>query len=120
MSSEQSTLDQAALDNLLESVGGDREFLGELMDTFFEDTAGQLAAIQQALATGDAEALRRAAHSLKSNSLNFGATALAELCKELEERGKTGALAGGAELATQIEAGYEEAKRALEALRAAG
>jgi HPt (histidine-containing phosphotransfer) domain-containing protein len=117
---DQPTLDQAALDNLLESVGGDREFLGELIDTFFEDTPGQLAAIRQALGAGDAEALRRAAHSLKSNSANFGAAALAELCQALEELGKAGSFVGAAGLAAQIEAGYEEARRALEAVRAAG
>jgi HPt (histidine-containing phosphotransfer) domain-containing protein len=113
-------LDQAALDTLLESVGGDREFLGELIDTFFEDTPAQLAGMRQALEAGRAEELRRAAHSLKANSLNFGALALAEICRDLEEKGKAGALADAAPLAAQAEAEYARVKPALEAVRSAG
>ncbi len=71
---------------------------------------------QQAFEQGKTEELRRAAHTLKSNGKNFGATALAELCQELENRAKTGKLEGVKELLTQIVAEYENIKIALEAI----
>jgi HPt (histidine-containing phosphotransfer) domain-containing protein len=84
------TLDRAALDNLLDITGGDPEFLDELIDTFLSDAEAQLAAMRQAIADGDETALLRPAHSLKSNSTNVGATALAELCREIEADARAG------------------------------
>jgi HPt (histidine-containing phosphotransfer) domain-containing protein len=110
-------IDRAALDVLLETVGGDLEFLGELIETFFEDSPEQLAAAQEALANDNAEALRRAAHSLKSNSANFGAMELSQKCKELEEMAKSGTLAGAAGLIDQVAAEYEKAEAALKAIQ---
>ena len=67
------TLDAAALDRLLEITGDDVAFVDELIDTYLEDALVQLAAMDDAAATGDAAALVRPAHSLKSNSENVGA-----------------------------------------------
>jgi histidine phosphotransfer protein HptB len=75
-------IDRSALVNLSDSVG--EEFVGELIDTFEEEAPGLFEEMRQALATGDADGFRRAAHSLKSNASTFGATRLAELAKELE------------------------------------
>ena len=43
-----------------------------------------LAELRQARTDQDAEAFRRAAHSIKSNASSFGATALAELARSME------------------------------------
>ena len=110
-------INQEALDDLLDSVGGDQDFLAELIDTYLEDAPNLLSTIQTALASGDTEALRRAAHSLKSNSANFGAQKLAQLCKELEEAARRGELEGGAGLAAQILAEYPRASRELADLK---
>ena len=113
-------IDRSVLDRLLDSFGGDKEFLGEMLDTFFEDSPRQLEAARTGLAAGDAEVVRRAAHSLKSNSANFGALALSAQCKELEMLAKGGSLDGGAELLARIATGYEQTHAALEAIRAGG
>lgn len=113
---ETDVIDRAVLDGLLDSLGGDREFLSELLQTYFEDAPVQLAALHSALAAGDAEAFRRAAHSLKSNSANFGALNLSGMCKELEDRGKAGALDGAAEKVALAETEYLRVKAALEAI----
>jgi HPt (histidine-containing phosphotransfer) domain-containing protein len=110
-------IDREALDNLLETVGGDQEFLDELIDSFLDDSPQQLAAMQQALSAGNAEELRRAAHSLKSNSANFGAQTLSQMCKELEEIGRNGALDSAAGRVEQILAEYQRVKRALEEIK---
>ncbi len=116
---ESDVLDRAALADLLAMTGGDPAFLAELIDTYVADTPQQLATIRQSLESGDAEAVRRAAHSLKSNSATFGATALARLCQELEERAKRGALNDAAELVSLVEATYAEVETALRAARPA-
>jgi HPt (histidine-containing phosphotransfer) domain-containing protein len=84
MTELQSALDNAVLDALRESIGDDREFLAELIDTFVEDAPGQLESLRGSAASGDADGARRAAHTLKGSSLTFGAKELASLCQEAE------------------------------------
>ena len=110
-------LDPAAWENLREMVGGDAEFISELVDTFLEDAPRMLSDMHQALKDGDATVLRRAAHSLKSNSAEFGAMALSSLCRELEELGKAGTFSSVDELLARVEAEFAQVKVALEAAR---
>ena len=113
-------IDRATLGNLLATIGDDVSFLGDLMDTFFDDTPQLLATIRRSAEAGQAEELRRAAHSLKSNSANFGALALSVMCRDLEEIGKSGALVNVGERLAQVEAEYARVRAALQAIRAAG
>jgi HPt (histidine-containing phosphotransfer) domain-containing protein len=117
--SEQTTgvLDSAALENLKDMIGGDTEFFADLIDTFIADAPRMLADMRQGMEGGDVALLHRAAHSLKSNSADFGALTLSELCRELEARGKDGVLAGAAELIERVEAEYAKAETALKAIR---
>jgi len=110
-------LDRAALETLLEVVGGEPALLGELIDSFLEETPPLLNNLRQALGQGDAAELRRAAHTIKSSSNDFGATTLAELCQELETMGKAGTLDRAAELVAQAEKEYEQVRVRLEAVR---
>ncbi|MGW8249986.1 MAG: Hpt domain-containing protein, partial [Anaerolineales bacterium] len=70
--------------------------------------------------SGDAEGARRIAHSLKSNAMDFGAQEFAEMCKELEMLGKSGALDGAGDLTTKIMAEYEKVAAALDIVRRTG
>jgi HPt (histidine-containing phosphotransfer) domain-containing protein len=72
--------------------------------------------MNQALDDGDADAFRRAAHSLKSNSESFGATRLATLARELEAMGREGRLDEARPKMPLLESTYEEAAQALKAL----
>ena len=116
---EPDVIDRAALDDLLETTGGDPAFLAELIDTYLGDAIGLLAAMRQAIAVANAEELRRAAHSLKSNSASFGARTLASLCQELEQRARNGVLEGAPGRLADIETAYTEVEQALRALRPA-
>jgi HPt (histidine-containing phosphotransfer) domain-containing protein len=107
-------IDQATFANLTELVGAD--FIGELVETFFEEAPGLLAEMDQALEKGDAGAFRRAAHSLKSNGDSFGATRLAALARELETMGRDGRLDDARPKLPQLKAAYDEAAEALRAL----
>jgi HPt (histidine-containing phosphotransfer) domain-containing protein len=75
-------IDPATFAELEESAGAD--FVRELVQTFLEEAPAMLGALREAHAAGDAEAFRRNAHSLKSNSLTFGALALAGQARALE------------------------------------
>ena len=57
----------------------------ELLDTFLADSEERLSLLRQ---VDDADKLGATAHSFKGSSSNMGATRLAELCHELEQRAK--------------------------------
>ena len=58
--------------------------LRELTELFLADTPPLIAAMNAALAQRQTEALRRAAHTLKGSAYTYGATALGDLCEQLE------------------------------------
>jgi len=93
------------------------EMLPMLIDTFLEE-ADQL---QQdacwAVEENHPDVLRRTAHTLKSNAANFGATALASACLELENVGRKDTVDGATGLLVQIEKDLAQAKTALLAVR---
>jgi CheY-like chemotaxis protein/HPt (histidine-containing phosphotransfer) domain-containing protein len=110
------SLEPAAVESLRE-LGGD-EFLREVIETFLEDAPTLIATLRASLERGDAEELRRAAHSLKSNGQTFGAGDFAGLCRELEERAKRHELDGASGLIDRIDHEYGPLAGALEALGA--
>jgi HPt (histidine-containing phosphotransfer) domain-containing protein len=109
-------LDPAALENLREMVGGDTEFVSDLIDTFLDQAPQMLADMRQGLASGDVVVVRRSAHSLKSNSAEFGAQALFTLCQEIETMCKSG-VPVGAELVARVEDEFAKVKTALRAVQ---
>ncbi len=100
--------------NLKQSAGA--EFVHELMGAFFNDFAEQIEHMQTALAANDAESFRRAAHSIKSNALTFGAEDLAALARELESMGREKNFEAGNRLDVLKEA-FESVKTRLNQLR---
>ncbi len=54
------------------------------------------------MGASDPNAVKAAAHTLKSSSAQVGAVRLSALCKELEALGRSGSLGGAAELAEEI------------------
>jgi histidine phosphotransfer protein HptB len=76
------TIDLATFTELKESAGAD--FMEELVQTFLEEAPAMLKELRESLAAGDADTFRRAAHSLKSNGMTFGAVALGAMARDLE------------------------------------
>ena len=108
-------IDRAVYAALQDTAGAD--FVAELVDTFLQEAPGLLEELKRALAEGDADAFRRAAHSLKSNSNTFGAQKLAALARELEINGLDPDPACGLTAHTTLEAEYERAAARLRELR---
>jgi len=75
-------IDRATFDELKTATGAD--FVVELVATFLADSPALLDGLRRALVASDADAFKRAAHSLKSNSNTFGAFTLGAMARELE------------------------------------
>jgi HPt (histidine-containing phosphotransfer) domain-containing protein len=110
-------LDPGALASLAEMAGGDREFIAELIDTWISDATGQIAVIERALVEGDANTLRRAAHTLKSTSQSLGASQLAGACAEIEAHARDGRIDAISALLPNLHCCHEQARTALLAAR---
>jgi HPt (histidine-containing phosphotransfer) domain-containing protein len=107
-------LDQGTLQELKVIMGGD---FNKLLKTFASDSASRVAAIRQAAAATDSDALRRAAHSFKGSSGNMGALRLAELCRQIEELARDGAAARCPPLVDKLVEEYAYVQAELDALR---
>jgi HPt (histidine-containing phosphotransfer) domain-containing protein len=78
----QATIDLATFEALKEAAGAD--FVLELVGTFLVEAPAMIGDLRSALAANDADRFRRAAHSLKSNSMTFGALTLGAMARSLE------------------------------------
>jgi len=76
----------------------------EMVGLFCEDAPGHVSAIADAIANSDAGALEHAAHRLRGSSASLGAVRLAELCKSLEQLGRSNSTTGAEETLTLVEA----------------
>jgi CheY-like chemotaxis protein len=108
-------VDRAALDRLVETMGG--AFVGELIDTFGQDAGELIATLRRTLAAADLDGFRRAAHSLKSTSQSLGATGLAARARELETAARAGTLDGAPDRVRALAQHYEAVARCLGAIR---
>jgi HPt (histidine-containing phosphotransfer) domain-containing protein len=95
MSDAPGPIDRAALDELVDMTGGDPAFLTELIDAFVADGRAVIDAMERAAITGSDAELQRPAHTLKGNAMNFGATRLAELSRQLEADARSGSVGDG-------------------------
>ena len=90
MNDQPEIFDLAVVAELRESVGGDEAFVKELVGAYLAASRGYLDAIAAAAARGDATAVVRPAHTLKSSSAALGAMRLAAVSKQLEFAARDG------------------------------
>jgi HPt (histidine-containing phosphotransfer) domain-containing protein len=109
------TLDTSVLAALSDSVGGDDAFVADLVETYLSDGAVQLAAIDEAVRSSEAEALVRPAHTLKSSSRTVGANRLGELSRQIEMLGRSGSTTAAGELAAEARTEWTGVEAALRA-----
>jgi HPt (histidine-containing phosphotransfer) domain-containing protein len=117
LSASAEVLDPRALERLRAMLGEQADqMLPELIERFTRDADRLFGQARQALEQGQAEDLRRAAHTLKSTSATFGAMALSAIARELEHLARDGVLEGAAGQIDRAEAEFARAKAALEAM----
>ena len=107
-------IDPATFGELQASAGD--EFVAELVATFAEETPRILAELRAARADNNADAFRRAAHSLKSNSATFGARAPEALARALELAGLAADPARDQAAIDALQAALDSAAAALKEL----
>jgi GAF domain-containing protein/CheY-like chemotaxis protein len=95
-------IDETVLTRLLAGTGGDAAFVADLIDQFVSESPALVEAARGGLESGDADGVRRAAHTLKSNAATFGAEDLADRSRRLEEAAKQGSLENGSLLLDAI------------------
>jgi signal transduction histidine kinase/HPt (histidine-containing phosphotransfer) domain-containing protein len=85
----------------------------EIIDLFLGNAERNCAAVRDALARGDRQAVELAAHSLKGSSSTMGATRMAALCASIEELGHSGALDRARELLDRLDDEFTLVQREL-------
>jgi signal transduction histidine kinase/DNA-binding response OmpR family regulator len=118
---ESYSLDPGALRNIRSlQQPGRPDILGKVIDLFLADCPGVMNRLRLAIESADAEQVRQNAHRLKSGSANLGATRMAELCRELEQLGRSGALDDATTLLARVETEFRQVVAALQAERSRG
>ena len=112
-------IDTAKFDDLRQlQRPGKPDMLLKVLRTYLEKVPIHKENILQAIASQDAEQLWVAAHTLKSSSAQLGAYRLAEICAEIEERGRDNRLEGireyWLELVNELKLVVEEFERIVE------
>jgi signal transduction histidine kinase/DNA-binding response OmpR family regulator len=98
--SEQVDLDWS---QVLALVEGDRSLLRIVVDTTLQDTPQQLALMHQALADGNQESLRRAAHTVLGSLRYFGNSPAVQRAAEIEQLARDGRLEDAAQVIAALE-----------------
>ena len=69
---------------LLDRIGGDRDFLGELVDVFMQDYPRQIKSARESLIAGDFEEVKRIGHTIKGAMANLSAAPAMLLATTIE------------------------------------
>ncbi|MCI4446086.1 MAG: Hpt domain-containing protein [Candidatus Aminicenantes bacterium] len=72
----------------LNRIGGEEDFLNELLDIYREEFEKRYAELEKAIAEGNFQRIREAGHSIKGASANLSLPALREAAYEMEMAGK--------------------------------
>jgi len=111
-------VDKQKLMELLELIGGDLDSLRELIDCFLLDGPSLLDAMMEGAKSSNFEKIRRAAHTLKSNTKDFGIQNVGKLSAELEAKCKASNFENCEVMINEINAEYKKGIVKLEVLYA--
>jgi two-component system sensor histidine kinase/response regulator len=115
-SSQLAKLDYAVA---LERLGGDEQLLQEVARLFLDEYPTMLDGIRQAVFQRDANALERAAHSLKGSVANFGSDSAYQAAFQLEQMGRRKDLAGSDSAFSDLMQVMQQIRPALEEIASA-
>jgi HPt (histidine-containing phosphotransfer) domain-containing protein len=113
-------LDAQALARLADlDPGGRNGLVQRVLSTYAQSLQRLLEQLKAARQAGDSEAVRHAAHTLKSSSASVGALALSALCADVEARTRAEAILDRPALDAQVDRLLAEAERIRAALATA-
>ncbi len=115
---EKSAFDPAVLKELSAMGGGTGDLVVRALSLFGTHSRSAMLELVTAVQSGDSDTIRRAAHSLKSMSVNVGATALGAACGKIETKAREGAtLAELRLMMAEARAAFVAAHEGLEAAK---
>ncbi len=82
---EQTVVRMSSIEKLRQNIGDIRP----VINVFLSSMRTRLDELEQAIASGDAETIKRTAHTLKGSSSQFGAEELSTLCRQAEAMAKS-------------------------------
>jgi CheY-like chemotaxis protein/HPt (histidine-containing phosphotransfer) domain-containing protein len=100
-------------DAMLARLGGDESLARELAGLFVSECPRMMSAVRDSVASGDAEAVRKAAHALKGSIANFTEGAAMQAAFLLEQIGREGRPQDAAAALAMLEREVEELVRYL-------
>jgi histidine phosphotransfer protein HptB len=103
-------LDRASI---LDRLGGDEDIYSVMVDMFLEDVQANCRALAKAVASGDASALSREAHTVKGLLAMFSDASGAAHAFWLERQAKAGQVAGLGEAVASLQRRLHEVAAAL-------
>jgi two-component system sensor histidine kinase/response regulator len=86
-----------------------------VIEAYLKEASRLLQTLREAVEKADGEAIRKAAHTLKSSSANLGAQKLSSFCKELEAMGLEKSMQKAALLLSKTIMEYETVEKTLSA-----
>lgn len=113
-------IDEGALKRLLALIGDDPDDLDELIDDYLEAAPELVKTILSAAESRDIDAMRIAAHTLKSNARDLGAMRVSERAFAVEDACKNDDIEAALAAATNIDVEADAANEALSRLKAEG
>jgi len=96
------------MDCVLESLGGDKELLRDVLGILLEELPRHMASLRQAIASGNAVAIERLAHSIKGELGYLSLSEVSRNASDLERSGREANTALSASLYGKLEAGVLE------------
>jgi CheY-like chemotaxis protein/HPt (histidine-containing phosphotransfer) domain-containing protein len=102
------------LERAIDEFEGDKDLLSEVIAGFTEKVIEQIGSIRAALSCGDAETVRREAHSIKGGAAGLTAGNLSKVAFDLESKGKSEELSGGGEILDDLEREFNVLRRYVE------
>ena len=100
---------------LLQRLMDDRALAKTIIAIYLEDVPKQISDFKKSLANGEANNVKRQAHTIKGASANIGAAMMRQVAFEAEKLADKGELGEIEMLMPQIEAEFERLKKVLEA-----
>jgi len=111
-------VDETVLDSYrMLQEDGEPDVVTEFIDTFLEDMPSRIARIRAAVLAKVPGEIKSASHALKGAAAAVGAVRLAQVCGELEHKGRDAILNGIDELGAQVDREAAQAREILVSMR---
>jgi HPt (histidine-containing phosphotransfer) domain-containing protein len=118
---EQAILDESVIQTLRQlTPPGEPDILVEVLKLFLAEVPPRIDRLRNAMAAGNIQEVHRSAHSLKGSAGNIGARRLYDVCRDIDDKGKAGDLAGAAALVDALAAEFRNVESEIRRLIPSG